>query len=220
MLGNSEEQGIMPLAVSELLRRIEQTASNYYYNFKLSYLEIYNETIKDLLMPLRSANLDLREDPSRGIIVAGLSQMMITKIDEIMTLLHHGNKNRTQEATYMNQTSSRSHAVLQLTVERKEKERGMTSEVDTAILTLIDLAGSERARETKNRGIRLIEGANINKSLLALGNVVNALSEKTRTGKNIFIPYRDSKLTRLLKVNIHVHIYIYRIHLEVTAGHP
>jgi kinesin family protein 18/19 len=107
------------------------------------------------------------------------------------------------EATGANQVSSRSHAVLQVVVENKDKNQGMNEEMTVGKLSLVDLAGSERAANTNNRGIRMIEGANINKSLLALGNCINMLSEQSneKSGRNNFIPYRDSKLTRLLKVN-------------------
>ena len=105
------------------------------------------------------------------------------------------------EATGANQVSSRSHAILQVIVEHKDKNQGTSEEMTVGKLSLVDLAGSERAANTNNRGIRMIEGANINKSLLALGNCINMLSEQNdKAGRNNFIPYRDSKLTRMLKV--------------------
>lgn len=148
---------------------------------------------------LRTNNLDLREDPTRGITVAGVTEIMTTNTDEIMYLLREGNKLRTQEATNANETSSRSHAVLQVTVENKEKTHGTDSDINIGKLSLIDLAGSERASATLNTGKRLIEGANINRSLLALANCINALCTKVDKGGASHIPYRDSKLTRLLK---------------------
>jgi len=114
-----------------------------------------------------------------------------------MDLLHHGNRNRTQQATAANAVSSRSHAVLQIVVENRAKTEGTIAKIKIGKLSLVDLAGSERAAATKNKGIRLTEGANINRSLLALGNCINALGEKANRGQ--FVPYRDSKLTRLLK---------------------
>jgi kinesin family member 18/19 len=114
-------------------------------------------------------------------------------------LLREGNKLRTKEATYANEASSRSHAVLQVTVENKEKTHGTESDINIGKLSLIDLAGSERASATLNTGKRLIEGANINRSLLALANCINALCSKADKGGASHIPYRDSKLTRLLK---------------------
>jgi kinesin family protein 18/19 len=109
---------------------------------------------------------------------------------------------RTQESTGANETSSRSHAILQVMVEYKEKFTGIEAEIKYGKLSLIDLAGSERASATQNRGIRLIEGANINRSLLTLGNCINALCEASEKGTKPHIPYRDSKLTRLLKVKL------------------
>lgn len=111
---------------------------------------------------------------------------------DVLEAIIEGNKMRVCEPTEANQTSSRSHALLQILVKHKIKLN--QSEFIVGKLSLIDLAGSERARKTQNRGVRMIEGANINRSLLSLGNCINALSEGKR-----FIPYRDSKLTRLLK---------------------
>lgn len=121
--------------------------------------------------------LDLREDPVKGVTVAGLSEVEVDTPEEILDLLIFGNRNRTQEATGANETSSRSHAVLQVIVEHKDKDSGTEAEIRIGKLSLIDLAGSERAARTGNRGIRMIEGANINRSLLALGNCINMLHE-------------------------------------------
>jgi kinesin family protein 18/19 len=131
--------------------------------------------------------------------VSGLSEIEVDTPEEILDLLIFGNRNRTQEATGANETSSRSHAVLQIICEHKDKDAGVTAELRTGKLSLIDLAGSERASKTNNRGIRMVEGANINRSLLALGNCINALHENNSKNKADYIPFRDSKLTRLLK---------------------
>lgn len=141
----------------------------------------------------------MREDPLKGVTVAGLSEVEVDTPEEILDLLIFGNRNRTQEATGANETSSRSHAVLQVIVEHKDKDTGIEAEIRIGKLSLIDLAGSERAARTGNRGIRMIEGANINRSLLALGNCINMLHENSQKGNSAFVPYRDSKLTRLLK---------------------
>lgn len=148
------------------------------------------------LIQVSNETLDLREDPIRGVVIAGLSEIPVTSTSEIMELIIASNKNRTTEPTKANITSSRSHAVLQITVEHTESAKQLAGK-----LSLIDLAGSERAAKTQNRGIRLIEGANINRSLLALGNCINALYEMHKRGPSskMHIPYRDSKLTRLLK---------------------
>jgi kinesin family protein 18/19 len=114
-----------------------------------------------------------------------------------MSLLQIGNKRRTTESTNANQTSSRSHAIFQIMLNMKDKSKNIESEVLCGKLSLIDLAGSERGTVTENRGIRLREGAKINTSLLALANCINALGDKAKKG--FFVPFRDSKLTRMLK---------------------
>lgn len=141
--------------------------------------------------------LDLREDMAKGVVVAGLSETHVVSPDEVISTLTAANINRTTEPTKANETSSRSHAVLTINVEHRD--RALAAEIITGKLRLIDLAGSERAANTHNRGMRMIEGANINRSLLALGNCINALFEANNSNSKSHIPYRDSKLTRLLK---------------------
>ena len=199
MLGTEESPGIMVLTLEELFLQILTNSNDREYKVKLSYLEIYNEYIRDL-MTSDSDYLDLREDPHKGVSVNGLLELTVTSCKDIMHLLKKGNKNRTTESTNANDASSRSHAILQISVEHKEKSTGIDAEIRTGKLSLIDLAGSERASATQNRGIRLIEGANINRSLLTLGNCINGLCEAIEKGTKPHIPYRDSKLTRLLKV--------------------
>jgi hypothetical protein len=193
MLGDDNNPGIMPLAFGELFKLIKNY-SNREYLIKLCYLEIYNENIRDLLIN-SSANLELREDPNKGLVINGITEIIANSGEHILSILKKGNKKRTTEATNSNQTSSRSHAILQIMVSCKEKKNN----IKLGKLSLIDLAGSERASVTKNKGMRLIEGANINKSLLTLGNCINALCESNLKGTKPHIPYRDSKLTRLLK---------------------
>uniref|UniRef100_A0A8C2Z1F5 Kinesin-like protein n=1 Tax=Cyclopterus lumpus TaxID=8103 RepID=A0A8C2Z1F5_CYCLU len=195
MLGTDKEPGIYVRTLNDLFRAIEETSDDMLYSVSMSYLEIYNEIIRDLLNP-SSGFLDLRED-SKGVIqVAGITEVSTINAQEIMELLMRGNKQRTQEPTAANKTSSRSHAVLQVAVKQQSRCRDVLQEVRFARLFMIDLAGSERAAHTQNRGQRLKEGAHINRSLLALGNCINALSDKNG---NKYINYRDSKLTRLLK---------------------
>eukprot|EP00743_Colponemidia_sp_Colp-15_P005744 GILK01006174.1.p1 GENE.GILK01006174.1~~GILK01006174.1.p1 ORF type:complete len:1244 (-),score=306.03 GILK01006174.1:383-4114(-) len=198
MLGTVQSPGIMGLTLQGLFSCISTGSDLNEYKVKLSYLEVYNEQIRDLLTP-SSDDLELREDPLKGMTVAGISEIETTSANEIMEQLRRGNRRRTMEPTAANETSSRSHAVLQVTVERKERGSGTTAEIRVGKLSMIDLAGSERASATQNRGIRMLEGANINRSLLALGNCINALSEMNDKGNKGFVPYRDSKLTRLLK---------------------
>lgn len=167
---------------------------------QVSYVEIYNESIRDLLIPKdKDSNvyLDLREDPLKGVSLSGATEMRVDCVEEVMNLLFQGNKRRMTEATNANQTSSRSHAVFQITVTISPKTKDINIERISGKLSLIDLAGSERGTVTENRGVRLREGAKINQSLLALANCINALGDRSKKGS--FVPYRDSKLTRMLK---------------------
>ncbi|XP_037349483.1 kinesin-like protein KIF19 [Talpa occidentalis] len=195
MLGTDHEPGIYVRTLNDLFRTIEETSNDMEYEVSMSYLEIYNEMIRDLLNPTLGY-LELRED-SKGVIqVAGITEVSTINAKEIMQLLMKGNRQRTQEPTAANQTSSRSHAVLQVAVRQRSRVKNILQEVRQGRLFMIDLAGSERASQTQNRGQRMKEGAHINRSLLALGNCINALSDKS---SNKYINYRDSKLTRLLK---------------------
>ncbi|XP_057519952.1 kinesin-like protein KIN-8A isoform X2 [Amaranthus tricolor] len=191
MLGTVENPGVMVLAIKDLFTKIRQRSFDGNHVVHLSYLEVYNETVRDLLSPGRP--LVLRED-KQGIVAAGLSQYRAYSTDEVMALLLQGNKNRTTEPTRANETSSRSHAILQVMIEYRTKDASMNVKHRVGKLSLIDLAGSERALATDQRTLRSVEGANINRSLLALSSCINALVE----GKK-HIPYRNSKLTQLLK---------------------
>ena len=135
----------------------------------------------------------------KGVQVAGLTEILASTPEEVIKVMHLGNRQRTTEPTAANETSSRSHAVIQITVEYKDRAVGIEADICVGKLSMIDLAGSERASVTNNRGMRLIEGANINRSLLALGNCINALCEANEKGVKIHVRYRDSNLTRLLK---------------------
>ncbi|KAL3512310.1 hypothetical protein ACH5RR_025027 [Cinchona calisaya] len=191
MLGTTENPGVMVLAIKDLFNKIRQRSFDGNHLVHLSYLEVYNETVRDLLSPGRP--LILRED-KHGIVAAGLTQYRAYSTDEVMALLQQGNQNRTTEPTRANETSSRSHAILQVVVEYKVKDSSNNIVNRVGKLSLIDLAGSERALATDQRTLRSLEGANINRSLLALSSCINALVE----GKK-HIPYRNSKLTQLLK---------------------
>uniref|UniRef100_A0A4W3JTH6 Kinesin-like protein n=1 Tax=Callorhinchus milii TaxID=7868 RepID=A0A4W3JTH6_CALMI len=197
MLGMHCEPGIYIRTLNDLFRAIEATSESMQYNVSMSYLEIYNEMIRDLLNP-SSGFLDLREDSKGGIQIAGITEFSTSNAMEIMQLLTKGNRQRTQEPTAANRTSSRSHAVLQVTVKQKSRIKNIMEEIRVGRLFMIDLAGSERASQTQNTGKRMKEGAHINRSLLALGNCINALSEKG-ANRSQYVNYRDSKLTRLLK---------------------
>ncbi|KAL0925606.1 hypothetical protein M5K25_003966 [Dendrobium thyrsiflorum] len=244
MLGTIENPGVMVLAIKDLFSKIRQRSFDGKHSVLLSYLEVYNETVRDLLSPGRplvlredkqttveermssmegqvadlrnmikkmlevhnqteasvarsgegrSTNSEIRREEEEGIMAAGLTQYRAYSTDEVMQLLLQGNRNRTTEPTRVNETSSRSHAILQVVAEYQVKD---SVNVITRLgkLSLIDLAGSERALATDLRTQRSIEGANINRSLLALSSCINALVEGKR-----HIPYRNSKLTQLLK---------------------
>ncbi|KAK4768142.1 hypothetical protein SAY87_003283 [Trapa incisa] len=191
MLGTVGNPGVMVLAIKDLFTKVRQRSCDGNHAVHLSYLEVYNETVKDLLSPGRP--LVLRED-KQGMVAAGLTQYRAYSPDEVMALLLQGNQNRTTEPTRANETSSRSHAILQVVVEYRVRDSAMNVINRVGKLSLIDLAGSERALATDQRTLRSIEGANINRSLLALSSCINALVEAKK-----HIPYRNSKLTQLLK---------------------
>lgn len=172
----------------ELFAQMDQLEGERRFDIGISYLEVYNEQVMNLLT--KSGPLKLREDAS-GVIVGGLVLKQIFNANELINLLILGNKNRTQHPTDANEESSRSHAIFQVHIRMTDKK---TSVRKTVKLSMIDLAGSERAQSTKCKGLRFKEGANINKSLLALGNCINKLADGSK-----HIPYRDSNLTRILK---------------------
>ncbi|XP_075966288.1 kinesin-like protein KIF18A [Anarhichas minor] len=195
MLGSQNEPGVMYRTMTELFKRMDEAKEEKEFAVAFSYLEVYNEQIRDLLANV--GPLAVREDGSKGVVVQGLSLHQPKSAEHILEALDSGNRNRTQHPTDMNATSSRSHAVFQIYLRQQDKTASLNPNVCVAKMSLIDLAGSERASATNTKGARLREGANINRSLLALGNVINALADPK--SKKTHIPYRDSKLTRLLK---------------------
>ncbi|KAJ4165497.1 hypothetical protein LMH87_007127 [Akanthomyces muscarius] len=198
--GTPQSPGIIFLTMQELFEKIGERSQDKSTEVSLSYLEIYNETIRDLLVPGGSkAGLILREDSNQAVTVAGLTSHHPKDVQEVMDLIVQGNEYRTVSPTQANATSSRSHAVLQVNIAQKDRNADLNEPHTMATLSIIDLAGSERASVTKNRGERLTEGANINKSLLALGGCINALCDRRQRAH---VPYRNSKLTRLLKFSL------------------
>uniref|UniRef100_A0AAQ5Z4Q9 Kinesin-like protein n=1 Tax=Amphiprion ocellaris TaxID=80972 RepID=A0AAQ5Z4Q9_AMPOC len=195
MLGSQNDPGVMYRTMKELFKRMDDAKDEKEFAVAFSYLEVYNEQIRDLLANV--GPLAVREDSSKGVVVQGLSLHQPKSAEHILEALDSGNRNRTQHPTDMNATSSRSHAVFQIYLRQQDKTASLNPNVCIAKMSLIDLAGSERASATNAKGARLREGANINRSLLALGNVINALADPK--SKKAHIPYRDSKLTRLLK---------------------
>ncbi|XP_036400357.1 kinesin-like protein KIF18A [Megalops cyprinoides] len=195
MLGSENNPGVMYLTMKELFGRIDQVKDEKIFDVAFSYLEIYNEQIRDLLA--NSGPLAVREDSTKGVVVQGLTLHQPKSAEHILEALDYGNKNRTQHPTDVNASSSRSHAVFQIYLRQQDRTASLNPNVRVAKMSLIDLAGSERASATNTKGARFREGANINRSLLALGNVINTLADPK--SKKTHIPYRDSKLTRLLK---------------------
>lgn len=206
MMGYGKDAGIIPNICQDMFRRIGemQQDKNLRCTVEVSYLEIYNERVRDLLNPANKGNLKVREHPSTGPYVEDLAKLVVGSFQEIEHLMDEGNKARTVAATNMNETSSRSHAVftLMLTQKRFDPETKMEME-KAAKISLVDLAGSERATSTGATGARLKEGAEINRSLSTLGRVIAALADlstgKKKKGAAAQVPYRDSVLTWLLK---------------------
>lgn len=191
MQGTEEDPGIIPLAIKELLFLLNADSSRYSYEMTMSYLEIYNEKVYDLL-DVKEGDLPIREDQQHNIVIPGLSEVSVHSLEEFNARFATALLNRSSAPTKLNTRSSRSHAVLTIKITRQEKTspfRKLTGKVN-----LIDLAGSEDNRKTENQGARLKESGAINMSLFVLGKVVDALNEGQSR-----IPYRDSKLTRLLQ---------------------
>ena len=193
------ESGICSLSIDSLFQKLQKDTT-LKSRIKVSYLEIYNEQVKDLLNEnpsrISAIGLMLVEDPNKGVIAPELTEYSVKNSKELLKLLLRGNERRTMAATSSNQFSSRSHAILQITLESIDEAN--IGVVNIAKLSLVDLAGSERAATGDNHALRTIEGGKINRSLLALGNCITILSERQKNGA-AFVPYRDSKLTRLLK---------------------
>ncbi|XP_035660049.1 kinesin-like protein KIF13A isoform X10 [Branchiostoma floridae] len=207
MMGTADNGGLIPRLCISLFESI-MSKSNEILSFKVevSYMEIYNEKVRDLLDPgTTKHNLKVREHKILGPYVDGLQILAVTKYEDIEKLMNEGNKSRTVAATSMNEESSRSHAVFNIIVTQtlKDLASGVTGEKVSKV-SLVDLAGSERAAKTGAAGERLKEGSNINKSLSTLGLVISTLADQSagKGHKNKFVPYRDSVLTWLLKDNL------------------
>ncbi|KAF9563739.1 kinesin-domain-containing protein [Agrocybe pediades] len=200
--GTEADPGIIYLTMADLFQRIDDRSDEYNVEVMVTFLEIYNEEIRDLLAEPGSnaprGGLSIRED--KTVKVVGLVELKPKTAEEVKEIVLQGNLRRTQSPTHANETSSRSHAVLQVHVSQSPRTASITEQRTMATLSIIDLAGSERAAATTNMGQRMVEGANINKSLLALGNCINALCESG--GAIRHVPYRNSKLTRLLKFSL------------------
>ncbi|XP_071252041.1 kinesin-like protein KIF13A isoform X2 [Salvelinus alpinus] len=207
MMGNKKAPGLIPRLCCSLFERIGREDSQVLsFKVEVSYMEIYNEKVRDLLDPKGSRqSLKVREHKVLGPYVDGLSQLAVTNFEDIEVLMSEGNKSRTVAATNMNEESSRSHAVFSIIVTQTlyDLKSGNSGE-KVSKMSLVDLAGSERVSKTGAAGERLKEGSNINRSLTTLGCVISALADQSagKGGKNKFVPYRDSVLTWLLKDNL------------------
>ncbi|CAK3806598.1 kinesin family [Lecanosticta acicola] len=216
MMGTLDQPGLIPRTCRGLFERIEaEQNGSITYNVHVSYFEIYNEHVKDLLTPRTNppTYLKIRESKSDGVYVQNLTDEPVKSYEDIERLMKMGDMNRTTASTKMNDTSSRSHAVFTLTLKQIQHDIATDSTIERlARMRLVDLAGSERANRTEATGQRLREGGNINQSLTTLGRVIAALSDPKRqmasrkpglqnqTKRRLeVVPYRDSVLTWLLK---------------------
>ncbi len=171
------------------------------FQVSTSFLEVYGEDIYDLLVDESRTPLKLREGVNKEVVIKGLCNKSIANAGEAMNILSNGTMNRTTASTLMNRTSSRSHAVFMVNLQQTTRSAEGVDVTSTSRFTFVDLAGSERMKKTGAEGERAKEGIKINEGLLALGNVINALADEDRIarGEKVHVPYRQSKLTRLLQ---------------------
>ncbi|XP_065547054.1 centromere-associated protein E isoform X2 [Lathamus discolor] len=199
MMGNEDSVGIIPKAIRHVFKVICEIPDREFL-LRVSYMEIYNETITDLLCDKRKKKpLGIREDVSRNTYVEDLIEEVVVAPEQVMEWIRKGEKNRHYGETKMNEHSSRSHTIFRMIIESRERSDLANANCDGAVmvshLNLVDLAGSERASQTGSEGVRLKEGCNINRSLFILGQVIKKLCDDPSG----FINYRDSKLTRILQ---------------------
>ncbi|CAM6061067.1 unnamed protein product [Sphagnum tenellum] len=205
MRGSPQEPGIIPLAVHEVFRNIQAVKTREFL-LRVSYMEIYNEEINDLLAP-EAQKLQIHENVERGIYVAGLREEIVVSPEQVLELMEFGENHRHVGETNMNVYSSRSHTIFRMVIESRDRSQDdpcgnnslqVSDAVRVSVLNLVDLAGSERVAKSGAEGARLKEGTHINKSLMTLGTVINKLSEGIQK-QGGHVPYRDSKLTRILQ---------------------
>ena len=189
-----ERQGIIPRMVKTVFEKIENASEDIEFTVKISMIEIYMEKIKDLLDPTKT-NLKIHEDKIKGIYIQDVTEMYVGDDLEVYDIMATGNDNRAIGVTDMNKQSSRSHSIFIMTISQRNNSDFSTK---TGKLFLVDLAGSEKVGKTNAKGQTLDEAKNINKSLTSLGLVINTLTD----GKSSHIPYRDSKLTRVLQESL------------------
>ncbi|XP_077329356.1 kinesin-like protein KIF3A isoform X1 [Lithobates pipiens] len=190
-----ELRGIIPNSFAHVFGHIAKAEGDTRFLVRVSYLEIYNEEVRDLLGKDQTQRLEVKERPDVGVYIKDLSGYVVNNADDMDRIMTLGHKNRSVGATNMNEHSSRSHAIFTITIECSEKGADGNMHVRMGKLHLVDLAGSERQTKTGATGQRLKEATKINLSLSTLGNVISALVD----GKSTHVPYRNSKLTRLLQ---------------------
>ncbi|XP_072006981.1 kinesin-like protein KIF27 [Engystomops pustulosus] len=196
-----EEKGIIPRAIQELFHTISEN-HNIDFTVKVSYIEVYKEDLRDLLeLETNVKDIHIREDEKGNTVIVGAKECQVENADEVMSLLEAGSAVRHTSTTQMNERSSRSHAIFTISIcqQRDPAESGDKNSVQMILskFHFVDLAGSERVTKTGNTGERFKESIQINSGLLALGNVISALADPKR--KNAHVPYRDAKITRILK---------------------
>ena len=191
MMGYQGDRGMIPQGIQLIFDVVSQAKSNETFLIRCCFYEIYNEEIRDLMTG--RGQVQLKETKEKGVFLDGLTEFRVGTEREVEQLMDKGNKNRSTGATEMNALSSRSHSIFQIVVECAT-DTGEKDHIRAGKLFLVDLAGSERADKTGATGERLREGAKINQSLSALGNVIKRLVDRSE-----FIPYRESKLTHILK---------------------
>uniref|UniRef100_A0A8C9S8G3 Kinesin family member 7 n=1 Tax=Scleropages formosus TaxID=113540 RepID=A0A8C9S8G3_SCLFO len=195
-----DEQGIIPRAVAEVFKLLDENDLTD-FSVRVSYLEVYKEDFRDLLeVETASKDIHIREDDKGNVVLCGVKECEVEGLDEVLSLLEMGNTARHRGATQMNPCSSRSHTIFTMHMEQRRgssKASSAQPHLITSKFHFVDLAGSERILKTGNTGERLKESIQINSGLLALGNVIGALGDPKRRGT--YIPYRDSKITRILK---------------------
>ncbi|OUC39596.1 kinesin motor domain protein [Trichinella nativa] len=194
VIGDPDYQGIIPRIVSDIFNHIYSMEENLEFHIKISYFEIYMDRIRDLL-DVTKTNLVVHEDKNRVPYVKGCSERFVSSPEEVLDTIEEGKANRHIAVTNMNEHSSRSHSVFLINIRQENVE---TQKKLSGKLYLVDLAGSEKVSKTGAEGTILDEAKNINKSLSALGNVISALAEGTKS----HVPYRDSKLTRILQESL------------------
>ncbi|KAI9187663.1 hypothetical protein H9P43_002054 [Blastocladiella emersonii ATCC 22665] len=193
-IGDEVNKGVIPRITEQIFTNIVEAPSNLEFTVKISFLEIYMEKIRDLLNPVND-NLPVHEEKSRGVYVKGLLEVYVSSVTEVLEVMRRGQAARVVAYTHMNAESSRSHSMFVITINQKDVNAGTQR---SGKLYLVDLAGSEKVGKTGASGQTLEEAKKINKSLTALGMVINALTD----GKSTHVPYRDSKLTRILQESL------------------